>query len=80
MAEKSTYQPGGDGMTRGGLDRYLGPEARDSSSMSPRIEEAKTDPDEQSPELDCAGKDAEEAVCQIAKSEEEERERGSNAT
>lgn len=80
MFARSTYQPGGDGMTRGGLDRYLGPEARDSSTMSPRIEDAKTDPDEETRELDCTGKDANEAVCEIANAEEEERERGSNAT
>lgn len=48
MAEKSIFL-GGDGMTRGGLDRYLGPEARDTSSLpaatgNPEDDAAAADP------------------------------------
>ncbi len=80
MPEKSMFQPGGDGMTRGGLDRFNGPPAGDYSNLPESIEDAKTDPDDEKIELDCAGKDAGEAVCEIAKAEEEERETGANAT
>ena len=63
MAE-SIFNNSGGGI-RGGLDRYLGPEAQDSSHMPPL-----DDPDApKDRELDCAGSDAGEAVCEIAKAE-----------
>jgi hypothetical protein len=80
MAEKSEFDRGGDGMTRGGLDRFLGPPAGDYSHLPPSIEDDKVDPDQRDEPIDCAGKDADEAVCDIAKAEEAEREGGTNAT
>jgi hypothetical protein len=80
MAEKSEFDRGGDGMTRGGLDRFLGPPAGDYSHLPPSIADDQGDPDEKSPEMDCDGKDANEPVCEIAKVEEEVRERGASAT
>jgi hypothetical protein len=80
MAEKSEFDRGGDGMTRGGLDRYLGPPAGDYSHLPPAIADDKIDPDDPGGEIDCAGKDADEAVCEIARAEEAEREGGQNAT
>jgi hypothetical protein len=71
MAEQSIYSRGGSGMTRGGLDRYLGPEAQDSSSMPEDIEQPK--PEEVVLEVDCAGADRNEPVCQIAKEEQKQR-------
>lgn len=71
MAERSMYSRGGSGMTRGGLDRYLGPEAQDSSSLPEDIEQPQ--PQEDAPEVDCSGADRDEPVCQIAKEEEEKR-------
>ena len=76
----SVFQPGGDRGTHGGLDRFLGPPAKEFSHMPPGLDEGKVNPDETEHELDCAGKDADEPICEIAKLEEEERERGSNAT
>jgi hypothetical protein len=67
MAE-SIFARGGSGMTRGGLDRYLGPEGLDSSSLPESIENPK---EEGSREVDCAGDDAGSAVCEIAKAEKE---------
>lgn len=80
MAERSMFDRGGSGGTRGGLDRFLGPKAGDASNLPPSIDDQKTDPDAAEQELDCAGKDAHEPLCEIAKAEEEEREKGSNAT
>ena len=80
MAEKSEFDRGGDGMTRGGLDRFLGPPAQDYSHLPPSVVDDKVDPDDAGRELDCQGKDAKEAVCEIAKVEEEVRERGASAT
>lgn len=71
--------PAGSGMGRGGLDRYLGPQAKDSSNLPPSVN-APDDSAERQRTLDCAGTDANEAVCEIANAEEEEREQGSNAT
>jgi hypothetical protein len=58
-------------MTRGGLDRFLGPEAQDYSNLPEHIEQAEVEPDER--QLDCDNADQAEPVCQIAKAEEEER-------
>ena len=80
MPEKSMFQPGGDGMTRGGLDRFNSPPAGDYSNLPPSIEDPKSDPEDSKKVIDCAGKDSKEAVCEIANAEEEEREMGSNAT
>lgn len=74
MAESIFSNQGGE--TRGGLDRYLGPEAKDFSKMPP-LEDPDAPPDRQ---LDCEGADANEPVCEIARAEEDEREIGSNAT
>ncbi len=68
MAERSMFAPGGSGMTRGGLDRYLGPAAIDDSNLP-----AATQPDDhpaaaETP-VDCAGADKDQAVCQIAEAE-----------
>lgn len=54
-------------MTRGGLDRYLGPEAGDSSNVPMEIENAQVT--EAPTQVDCAGRDKDEAVCQIAEAE-----------
>lgn len=69
MAMRSTFSPGGNGMTSGGLDRYLGPSALGGSSLPPVFEDA-TDPHAE-PEVpvDCKGKDKDQAVCEIAKEE-----------
>ncbi len=69
MIEKSIYSRGGSGMTTGGLDGYLGPEAQDFSNLPESIE----DPDkgDDVAEVDCAGSDKNEAVCQIAEAEKE---------
>jgi hypothetical protein len=80
MAEKSEFDRGGSGMTRGGLDRFLGPPAGEYSHLPPSIADDKVDPDDKGEELDCAGKDADAPVCEIAEAEEEARERGSSAT
>ena len=80
MAEKSMFDRGGSGETRGGLDRFLGPKAGDFSHMPPSIEDDKLNPDQPERQLDCAGKDAAEPLCEVARAEEEEREGGSNAT
>jgi hypothetical protein len=81
MADKSMFNRGGSGMTRGGLDRFLGPEADSYSHLPPAIADDKLNPDESTEkELDCTGKDAEEPVCEIAEAEEEVRETGGSAT
>ena len=81
MADKSMFDHGGSGMTRGGLDRYLGPEADSYSHSPPAIADDKLNPEEPAEEkLDCAGKDADEPVCEIAEAEEELRETGGDAT
>ncbi len=67
MAERSMYSRGGSGMTTGGLDGYLGPEAQDFSNLPESIE----DPEkiDQTPEVDCNGSDKDDSVCQIADAE-----------
>jgi hypothetical protein len=80
MPEKSIFEPGGDRGMHGGLDRFLGPPAREYSHMPPALDEDKVQPDEAEGKLDCAGKDADESVCEIARAEEEEREMGSEGT
>jgi hypothetical protein len=80
MADKSTFDRGGTGMTRGGLDRFLAPTAGSYSHLPSSIDDDKINPDQPIEELDCNGKDTGEPVCEIAKAEEEERERGANAT
>jgi hypothetical protein len=71
MNTDSIYNRGGSGMTRGGLDRFLGPQAEDYSNLPEHIEQAEAEPDER--KLDCENADREEPVCQIAKSEQEKR-------
>jgi hypothetical protein len=71
MADKSMYSRGGSGMTTGGLDDYLGPEAQDFSNLPEHIEEpAKVD--EELRKMDCNNTDADEAVCKIAEAEKRE--------
>ncbi len=55
-------------MTTGGLDGYLGPPAGDFSNLPPSIDDPEKC-EEDVPDPDCAGADADEAVCQIAKAE-----------
>lgn len=74
MAESIFNNSGSE--TRGGLDRYLGPEARDFSKM-PNLTDADAPKDKP---MDCENADASEAVCEIAKAEEAQRETGSSAT
>jgi hypothetical protein len=69
MISKSIYAPGSSGMTTGGLDGYLGPEAKDFSNLPEHIEEVDADTDAKV--VDCSGADANEAVCEIAKAESE---------
>lgn len=58
------------GMGRGGLDRYLAPPASDHSRL-PKPDPAEAADSQRA--LDCAGKDANEPVCEIANAEFEER-------
>ena len=75
------YNRGGTGQTDGGLDRYLGPQAKDYSNLPPAIEEGKPALEEPAAEIDCDGKDIDKAVCEIAKLEQEQqREMPNNAT
>ena len=74
MAERSIFAPGGSGMTRGGLDRYLGPAAIDDSNLPPAIDEAGNKAEPEVP-VDCAGADKDQAVCQIAKAEQDAQQR-----
>ena len=68
MAERSIYSRGESGMTTGGLDAYLGPEALDYSNLPENIEDpAKA---EDVPEIDCDANSS-EAVCQIAEAEKQ---------
>jgi hypothetical protein len=64
MAERSIYARGGSGMTTGGLDSYLGPEAQDFSNLPEHIEDHEVTEDVR--KMDCAGADKDEAVCQLA--------------
>jgi hypothetical protein len=73
MAEKSMYSRGGSGMTSGGLDGYLGPEAQDHSNLPERIENVAVDDEATDAVIDCEGADRDEDVCKIAKAEEEAR-------
>lgn len=78
MKIDSAYKNGGSGMTRGGLDAFLGPEARDYSNLPEHIEDAEAEPDKR--ELDCENADKDEAVCQIAEAEQkEQKERGTDS-
>jgi hypothetical protein len=71
MAERSIFARGGNGMTTGGLDGYLGPEAQDFSNLPEHLEpENKAD---QTPDVDCSGPTRDEPVCQIAKAEAERK-------
>jgi hypothetical protein len=69
MTLRSIYCRGGNGMTTGGIDGYLGPEAQNFSNLPTHIDEV--DPDEDVAVVDCQGKDSKEAVCQIAAAEQE---------
>ena len=70
MAERSIFSRGGSGNTRGGLDRYLAPPAIDDSNLPPSIDDPAHPPEPEHP-VDCAGADKDEAVCQIAKAEQD---------
>ena len=70
MAERSMFAPGGDGMTRGGLDRYLGSPAVADSNI-PAAFQPDDNPAEPEVPVDCEGADKDSAVCQIAKAEQE---------
>jgi hypothetical protein len=67
MTLRSIYSSGGSGMTTGGLDGYLGPEAQDFSNLPTHIEEVDAAKDV--PDVDCQGADSNEPVCQIAAAE-----------
>ena len=69
MSQKSIFSRGGSGMTTGGLDGYLGPEAQDHSNLPEHIEEPKKSLDDST--MDCDGAAKDQAVCQIAKAEKE---------
>jgi hypothetical protein len=66
--KRSIYSRGGSGMTTGGLDAYLGPDAQDYSSLPENIEDPEKIPD--APEVDCTVNST-EAVCQIAEAEKQ---------
>ena len=70
MAEQGIFGRGGSGMTRGGLDRYLGPAGGDDSNLPASIEDGTPKAEPEHP-VDCAGADKGEPVCQIAKAERE---------
>ncbi len=70
MALRSSFAPGGNGMTRGGLDRYLGPSVMGDSNI-PESLQAPEHPAEPVAPVDCSGADKGEAVCQIAAAEKE---------
>ncbi len=76
MVQKSIYSRGGSGMTSGGLDGYLGPEAQDHSTVLERLDEVGNIEEKQ--EVDCEGKDQSEPLCQIAKAEEAVTRKGNN--
>jgi hypothetical protein len=69
MAIKSTFARGGDGMTSGGLDRFLAPPAGDYSNLPESIEEPAPVVEPEIP-VDCDGKDRDQPVCQIAAAEQ----------
>ena len=72
MAERGIFAGGGDGMTRGGLDRYLGPPAGDYSEMPPSIEDPAEAAADAVPDVDCSDPaNAGLAICQIAEAEKE---------
>lgn len=73
MADKSMYSRGGSGMTTGGLDGYLGPEAQDHSNLPEQIENVEVEDDVSEAVIDCEGADREEPVCKIARAEDEAR-------
>jgi hypothetical protein len=64
---RSIYSKGGSGMTTGGLDGILGPEAQDFSNLPEHIEHVEQTDEESI--VDCQGSDKDEAVCQIAEAE-----------
>jgi hypothetical protein len=68
MDIKSIYSRGGSGMTTGGLDAYLGPEAGDYSSLPQSIEQHKEIQD--TPKVDCSVNPA-DPLCQIAEAEKQ---------
>jgi len=70
MAEKSIFSRGGNGMTTGGLDSYLGPEAQDFSNLPEHIEDPEKSDD--ADEMDPAALSEEEAVWKIAEAEKAE--------
>jgi hypothetical protein len=77
MAERSIYARGGSGMTTGGLDGYLGPEAQDFSNLPESIEEPETL--NEVADIDCAAANSGEAVCEIAEAERQTRHVSSSA-
>jgi hypothetical protein len=70
MPEKSIFSRGGSGMTTGGLDRFLGPQAGDHSSLPDHTEDPANANDAR--EVDCKA-DPDEPVCQIADAERQNR-------
>ena len=68
MDKRSMYSKGGSGMTTGGLDGYLGPEAQDFSNLPTSIEEPEIVNDVL--DTDCAA-NPDEAICQIAAAEKQ---------
>ncbi len=71
MAERSIFARGGNGMTTGGLDGYLGPEAQDFSNLPDHLEAVNGA--DQTADVDCSGANSDEPVCQIAKVEAEKK-------
>ena len=65
----SIFSRGGDGMTTGGLDGYLGPEAQDFSNLPEHIEDVA--PADDVPQVDCTDPNSTEPVCEIARAERE---------
>ncbi len=68
MAIKSVFDRGGDGMTTGGLDRFLAPPAQDHSNLPDRITEPVAK-DEGASVVNCGGADKDQSVCQLAEAE-----------
>jgi len=58
--------PGEQSTTRSGLDRFLGPTGMARSKMPPNLVDGVAETDtEMGTEVDCTGKDADQAVCRI---------------
>jgi hypothetical protein len=66
MTLRSMFSRGGNGMTSGGLDGYLGPEAQDFSNLPAHIQNIDASSNDDSK---CGGINEDEAICQIAAAE-----------